>query len=140
MMPTLLAQLAEVGALEGDQELYNRVGSQALELGWRSGARKALAQAIRARGMASSADGRWEDAEADLHNALNRYVDLGTRWDEARTHAALAALARRRGGPDDASMAREELQRAQQLFEAMGAARDTAHVRAALAGGEVRLL
>jgi tetratricopeptide (TPR) repeat protein len=138
-LPTLLAELAELGARIGDRPLYQRFGTQALELGWRSGARKALAQAIRARGIIAVADARWEDALADLEDALNRYHELGTRWEEARTRYALAGFYRRRNASGDIALAEEALRRALRLFEELHAVRDVARARAALAGGDVRL-
>jgi tetratricopeptide (TPR) repeat protein len=139
ILPFLLAELAELGARTGDRELYERFGAQALELGWRSGARKALAQAIRARGIIGVADGQWDDALCDLDGALSRYRELGTSWEEARTRYALAGLYRRRATEGDDVLAREELTRALALFEGLHAVRDTARARAALAGGDVRL-
>ncbi|HEX9058378.1 MAG TPA: adenylate/guanylate cyclase domain-containing protein [Ktedonobacterales bacterium] len=139
ILAALLAEIAELGARTGNADLTERFGAQALELGWRSGARKALAQAIRARGIVALAAGRWEDAEADLLNALNRYDDLGTDWEAARTRYALAGLARRRNAEGDADHAHEELTHALTAFKALNAVRDIARARAALAGGEVRL-
>lgn len=138
-MALLLAELAELLAREGDVALYERYGAQALELGWRSGARKALAQAIRARGIVAMAAGRLEDGLADLESAFSRYADLGTAWEEARTRYALAGLFRRRAEADDEQRAREELSRALEMFTQLGAVRDIARARAALAGGDVRL-
>jgi class 3 adenylate cyclase len=139
ILPALLAELAELGARTGDRELYERFAAQAQEIGWRSGARKALSQALRARGIVAIADSAWDDGLADLHNALVRYQELGTRWEEARTRYALAGLYRRRGAPGDETLAREELAQAQTLFESLHAIRDTARARAALAGGDVRI-
>lgn len=138
-MAMLLSELAELLAREGDLALYDRYGAQAMELGWRSGARKALAQAIRARGIVAMAAGRWEDGLADLESAFTRYSDLGTTWEEARTRYALAGLYRRRAEPGDDQRAQDELTRALEIFTALGAVRDIARVRAALAGGDVRL-
>lgn len=138
-LPALLSHLAELGALEGDHELYERFSGQALELGWRSGARKPLAQAIRARGIVAIAESRWDDALADIESALTRYHDLGTPWEEARTRYILAGLYQRRGQPGDDARAREQLEQALTAFEALHAVRDVARARAALAGGEVRL-
>jgi class 3 adenylate cyclase/tetratricopeptide (TPR) repeat protein len=139
MMAAVLAELAEVDARRGDRARYERFGPQALEMGWRSGARKALAQAIRARGLAAMAEGRWEDAESELHNALGRYVNLGTRWEEARTRTALADLAQQRAKPGDGVVAHEEWERAAQLFAGVHAVAEAASARAALTGEEVRL-
>jgi tetratricopeptide (TPR) repeat protein len=138
-MAALLPELAELGARSGNKDLYERFGTQALELGWRSGARKGLAQAIRARGIVAMAEGRLDDAEADLVSARQRYDDLGTIWEAARTRYALAGLARRRGGDNDLARAREELAHALEAFERLHAVRDIARARAALAGAEVRL-
>jgi class 3 adenylate cyclase len=139
VLPALLAELAELGARTGERELYDRFGPQALELGWRSGARKALGQATRARGVVAIADGRWDDGLADLQTALQRFQEFGTIWEEARTRYALAGLYRRRNAEGDEALARDELTRAQALFEALRSVRDIARVRAALAGGEVRV-
>jgi class 3 adenylate cyclase/tetratricopeptide (TPR) repeat protein len=139
LLPMLLAELAELGARTGDMELYERFGAQALELGWRSGARKAQAQATRARGIVAVAENRWDDALADLESALNRYRALGTPWEEARTRYALAGLYQRRGDEDDLARAREQLTLALALYEPLHAVRDIARARAALAGADVRL-
>jgi len=138
-MATLVAELAELAARTGDTELYGRFGAQALELGWRSGARKALAQATRARAIVALAEGRWDDALADAQSALTRYRELGTAWEEARSRYVLASLYRRRAEPDDEARARDELTQALALFESLHAVRDIARARAALAGGDVRL-
>src|SRR5262249_48471155 len=139
VLPTLLAELAELGARTGDRALFDRYGTQALELGWRSGARKAFAQANRARGIVKVAVEHWDDALCDLESALSRYVKLGTAWEEARTRYALAGRYQRRSAEGDASLARDELTRALALFEQQKAVRDIARARAALAGGGVRL-
>lgn len=139
VLPALLADLAELGARTGDREMYDRFGAQALELGWRSGARKPLAQAFRARGVVAVADARWDDALSDLETALSRQRELGTTWEQARTRYALAGLYQRRGAEGDADQARDELGAALSLFEGLGAPRDIARARAALAGGDVRL-
>lgn len=138
-LAAMLAELAELLAREGDLDLYERYGPQALELGWRSGARKALAQAIRARGIVAMTAGRWDDGLADLESTFTRYSDLGTPWEEARTRYALAGLYRRRGASGDDQQAHEELTRALAIFTALGAVRDIARARAALAGGDIRL-
>lgn len=138
-MPMLLAELAELGARSGDRDFYDRFATQALELGWRSGARKAQAQAIRARGIMAAATGDWDDAQYDLESALKRYQQLDTSWEEARTHYALAGFYRRRASDGDAASTQQELARAIALFESIDAVRDTARARAALAGSDVRL-
>ncbi len=139
ILPALLAELTELGARTGDRALFDHYSAQALELGWRSGARKAQAQATRARGIIAVADEQWDDALADLQAALSRYTELETSWEEARTRYALSGLYQRRGAEGDADRARRELQQALTLFEAQKAVRDIARARAALAGGVVRL-
>ena len=66
ILPALLAELAELGARTGERALFDRFSAQALELGWRSGARKAQAQATRARGIVAVSDEQWDDALTDL--------------------------------------------------------------------------
>lgn len=139
VLPALLSELAELGARTGDRELHDRFGAQALELGWRSGAKKALGQATRARGVVYVADGAWDDALTDLQSAICRFEELGTAWEEARTRYALAGCYRRRGMEGDEALARDELGRALGLFESLRAVRDIARARAALAGGDVRI-
>jgi len=133
-MAMLVAELAELAARTGDMELYGRFGAQALELGWRSGARKALAQATRARAMVAIAEGRWDDALADARSALTRYRELGTIWEEGRSRYVLASLYLRRNLADDETRARDELTQALALFETLHAVRDIARTRAALFG------
>jgi tetratricopeptide (TPR) repeat protein len=135
----LLAELAELGARTGDTALYERFGAQALELGWRSGARKSLAQATRARAIIAIGEERFDDAMTDVENALQIYQSLGTTWEEARTRYVLAGLYRRRASDGDAACAQTELARALALFDALNAVRDIARARAALAGGDIRL-
>jgi class 3 adenylate cyclase/tetratricopeptide (TPR) repeat protein len=135
--PALLAELAELGARQGRRDLTEIFGARAVDIGERSGARKPLAQALRARGMVALADGRFVDAERDLLTALARFEDLGTVWEEARTRYIIAALWRRQDGGDD--RAGEALAHTLRLFEEVGAVRDIARARAALAGGEIRL-
>jgi class 3 adenylate cyclase/tetratricopeptide (TPR) repeat protein len=138
-MAALMSELAELAARGGDLDLYDRFGAEALELGWRSGARKALAQAIRARAIVGISAGRWEDALADSQNALTRYRELGCQWEQARSRYVLAGLYRRRDEPGDDDHAREELTQALRQFEEMHAVRDIARARSALAGAEMRL-
>ncbi len=139
IMAALMAELAELAARGGDLDLFDRFGAEALELGWRSGARKPLAQAIRARAIVGVSASRWEDALADAQSALERYRELGCVWEEARSRYVLAGLYRRRNERQDDERAREELTQALRLFDALRAVRDIARVRSALVGGDVRL-
>jgi class 3 adenylate cyclase len=138
-MAALLAELAEIAARLGDSDLYERYGPSALELGWRSGARKALAQAVRARAIVAIAAGRWDDALTDASDAIERYAKLGCAWEEARSRYALAGLYRRRQDTSDNDLARDELTKALAVFERLRATRDIARARAALAGSDIRL-
>ena len=108
--PSLLAEAGRAGrARTGDTALYERFWAQALELGWRSGARKSLAQATRARAIVAIGEERFDDALTDAENALQTYQALGTTWEEARTRYVLAGLYRRRGCDGDACLAQTEL-------------------------------
>ncbi|HEV2237366.1 MAG TPA: hypothetical protein VGR57_11960, partial [Ktedonobacterales bacterium] len=140
ILAALHSDVAELAARSGNQLVYERYGAEALELGWRSGARKALAQAIRARAIQELRSGEHEDALADLANALRRYADLGTPWEVARTKLLQAALLRQMHRAGEADTARRLLTEALGTFESMGALADAARAKAALAGGEVRLL
>jgi tetratricopeptide (TPR) repeat protein len=139
ILPQLLSELAEVAIRMRDDALYSRFGAQALELGWRSGSRKALAQAIRARGIAAVIAGRWDDAQTDLESAVNRYHEMDTRWEEGRTHEALAWLYQQRHGPDAASLAQAELACALKLFEAQHAVSDIERLRATMERDTINL-
>jgi class 3 adenylate cyclase/tetratricopeptide (TPR) repeat protein len=139
ILAALHSDIAELAARTNNHQLFERYGAEALELGWRSGARKALAQAIRARAIVALQSDHLEDAQADLTNALKRYTDLGTEWEVARTHYLQAAALRRTQPPHDQSV-RNELAQAARTFERLGAMADAVRARAALAGGEVRLI
>ncbi len=134
--PALLAELTELGARQDRRDLTDEFGARALDIGERSGARKPLAAALRARGVVALADRRLAEAERDLTDALQRYQEFETRWEEARTRYVLATLRRRQG---DAGAAQRELTKALHIFEQVHAVRDIARAKAALAGGEIRL-
>jgi hypothetical protein len=139
ILAALHSDLAELAARTRNRQLFDRFGAEALELGWRSGARKALAQAIRARAIVALNGDHLEDAQADLANSLKRYTDLGTAWEFARTRYLQAAVMRR-ATPIDSAAIREALTEALRTFEGMGAIADAGRTRSALAGGEVRLI
>ncbi|HEX6819532.1 MAG TPA: adenylate/guanylate cyclase domain-containing protein [Ktedonobacterales bacterium] len=138
-LAAVVAELAELGARTGNMTLYERFAAQALELGWRSGARKAHAQATRARAIVALANRCWEDALCDGETALLAYQTLGTQWEAARTRYVLAGVYLRRGEPDDHELARNQLTLALEAFTRLRAVRDVARARSALASGEVRL-
>jgi class 3 adenylate cyclase/tetratricopeptide (TPR) repeat protein len=135
--PAVLAELAELGARLGRHDLTEAFGARAVNVGERSGARKPLAQALRARGLVALAEARYADAARDLDDALARYADLGTVWEEARTRYVRAELLRRQG--ETLAAVTEQLTLALRLFEQVGAVRDIARAKNALAGGEIRL-
>ena len=134
--PALLAELAELGARLGRRDLTNEFGHRAIDIGQRSGAHKPYAQALRARGLVALSQGDFTIAKSDLLSALERYEQLGTLWEEARTRYVLAELERRVNNP---ARAERELKRALHLFEQVGAIRDIARAKNALAGGDIRL-
>ena len=68
-----------------------------------------------------------------VSRSAHRYHALGTAWEEARTRADIAALARRRGATGDIAVARGQLERALRIFEDLGADSDLAAARADLA-------
>ncbi len=134
--PMLLAELAELGAMLDNAELTATYGARAVTLAERSGARKPLAQALRARsGVALRAE-RTQEAWRDLQAALNIFDALGTRWESARTQVVIAAYWQRRG-PTYSESSQAALQRAMELFEQVGAPHDAQRCRAALANSQV---
>jgi len=138
-LAAVLSELAELGARVGNAPLYERFGAQALELGWRSGARKALAQATRARAIVALGQSRWDDALCDGETALLSFQALGAQWEAARTRYVLAGVYLRRAAAGDAELAQGELARALEAFERLQAVRDIARVRSALTSNEIRL-
>lgn len=141
--PTVLAELAELGARRGRADLTAEFGARAVDLADRATARKPLAQAIRAQGQARTAAGDLAAGRRDLLGALERFDALGTRFEVARTHLALATLhqceAAASADPDDIRAATDRqaaaLTLAVQEFERVGALRDAAQARQSLAGG-----
>ncbi len=137
--PALLAELSELGARLDRADLIDEFTARAVDIGERSGARKPLAQALRARGAVALRQGRFADARRDIGTALDQFESLGTSWQAARTHYLLAELWRRSPGSTN-DRSQHELTRALHLFEQTGAVRDAEYVRHALAGGELRFL
>jgi class 3 adenylate cyclase len=138
-LAAMLAELAELGARGANAQFYERFGAQALELGWRSGARKALAQATRARAVVALRERRWDDALCEGETALLSFQSLGTPWEAARTRYVLAGVYLRRAAPGDDELARGELTRALDAFERLHAVRELARAKEALASSDVRL-
>ncbi len=136
--PMLLAELAELGALLDNAELTATYGARAVTLAERSGARKPLAQALRARSGVALQAGRTHEAWRDLQAALNIFDALGTRWESARTQVVMAAYWQRRG-PAYSDSTQSALNRAIELFEQVGARHDAQRCRAALESGQVTL-
>lgn len=137
--PLILAELAQLGAWLNRDDLTSEFGMRAVDLGERSGARKAQAQALRARGGVALRAGRLHDARRDLQAALSQYEALGTLWEAARTRYVLAEYWRQSPGATHDQM-RQELRRAAQLFEQVGARRDAQRAAVALESGDLRLI
>lgn len=144
ILPALLSELAELGARLGKREVYDEFGEQALTLAKQSGAKKPLAQALRARGIslmslqaAPSHQGPdLQTAYTTILQALLHFEECGAQWECGRTRYVLAELYRRRGEYDEATHA---LQKSLALFEATGAVRDIARAKTSLAGGAIHL-
>jgi len=137
-LPQLLAELAEVFALGGDTEHYTQIGPEALAAAEQGRSQRAVAQALRARGIHFLNAGSLDEAEADLTAALAIYQRLGTAWEEGQTYRMLGALYSRRNEPDSAARAREYLKIATSRFEEVGAICDADCARDELARATAR--
>jgi DNA-binding CsgD family transcriptional regulator len=122
----LVECLVEVERLEEAAELTGRLAERGarLDRDW------ALAVAGRCRGLIAAAEGRLDEAVADLEEAVARHERVPVPFDRARTLLALGVVLRRSRRRRDA---REALELACEEFERLGAARWLERGRAELA-------
>ncbi|MGH2689930.1 MAG: helix-turn-helix transcriptional regulator, partial [Actinomycetota bacterium] len=88
-----LASLAEVLRAAGDTTQAARRAREALEIGERIGTPRFVGWPQEVLGRLAAADGRWAEADALLHGALDHWSDLGVRLWVPRTLDALAEVA-----------------------------------------------
>ena len=122
--------LAEALVLAGDVD-GARLVQQKLEARGRELDRAwAIATSLRCRGLIAAADGRMDDALADLHEALEEHVRVPQPFDRARTLFTLGTIQRR---AKQRAEARTMLESALAVFEELGAALWAERARAEIA-------
>lgn len=117
-----------MAVLQRDEAGIRQYAPQAEELAMRYGHTLYQAVAHRAWGVAHRLAGEHAEAKARLHQALDLFNSLNTRWQMGRTLFELGELA----AQTDTTKAREYFIHAVAAFEAMRAAPDAARTRAAL--------
>jgi tetratricopeptide (TPR) repeat protein len=125
----LYAMLADVAGQQRDLAALQQYAPLAEETAAHCGHVLYQAMAHRAWGVAHRLVGEYAEAKARLHQALELFQDLDTRWQIGRTLYELGELAVARA---EATAARDYFSRALVAFEEMKAAPDAARVRAAL--------
>ncbi|HRQ41559.1 MAG TPA: tetratricopeptide repeat protein [Chloroflexota bacterium] len=125
----IYAMLVDVVVLQRDEVAIRQYAPAAEELAMRYG--HTLYQAIvhRAWGVAHRLAGEYAEAEARLHQALDLFSSLGTRWQLGRTLYELGEVTAEQTNTD---AARNYFTRALAQFEALRAAPDMARTQAAL--------
>jgi class 3 adenylate cyclase/tetratricopeptide (TPR) repeat protein/transcriptional regulator with XRE-family HTH domain len=89
--------IAEAYLIAGDPLRAREEGMQGLKISLETGFTWAVGLAQRALGCVARAGGHLEEAAERLGEALETFQSTGSRFDAARTHLALAALADERG-------------------------------------------
>ncbi|HEU5200666.1 MAG TPA: AAA family ATPase, partial [Ktedonobacterales bacterium] len=79
-----------------------------------------VAMACQAHGELALAQGKTEDALNDYANALSSFQSAGNQYETARCLTAIATIQLNRSAGDDAHLARQAQEEAQQIFEQLG--------------------
>lgn len=124
----IYATLVDTAVLQRDEAGIRQFAPKAEELAVRYGHTLYQAIAHRAWGVAHRLAGEYAEAEARLHQALDLFSSLGTRWQMGRTLFELGELVE----PSDTTRAADYYGCALTAFEAMRAAPDVARMRVAL--------
>ncbi|HLZ80272.1 MAG TPA: hypothetical protein VKP04_01470, partial [Ktedonobacteraceae bacterium] len=142
--PNMLAILAELVVIKGDSlEVQQTCCERAITASEQAGARRSLAIALRARGRMHLEQQQWQQAEADLQQALKWAEDLDFPWDRGKALYCLGLLYRRRADAlydnnhderkADLGRAQFHFEKALGFFESLHAVRDIERARLALA-------
>lgn len=126
----MLMALADAAAQRGDVTALRQYAPRLEELALRDGHRLYLAIAHRAHGVAQRLQNEFAPAQTRLHQALDLFNALETRWQAGRTLVELAQIERAR---KNLPAARDHLAQALELFKAMHAKPDVERTRAAMA-------
>jgi class 3 adenylate cyclase/tetratricopeptide (TPR) repeat protein len=124
--------IAEAYLLAGDPIRAREEAGQGLQISLETGFTWAVGLAQRALGYIARASGDWDEAGQLLGEALDTFQSMGARFDAARTHLALAALADDR---DEAALAATHRETAGRLLTELGLATGAADRRPAIADG-----
>ena len=138
--PGELAHMAELSVLaEVTGEEQQAICTRAVSLAAQSGARKALAVALRARSRMYLAQERWERAEQDLRQALETFKAMDLPWEQGQTLACLSQFHQRRAarqpevGTHHLGLARLFREQALGFFESLHAVHDARRIREEMA-------
>jgi tetratricopeptide (TPR) repeat protein len=123
--------LADLAVLERNEVALRQYAPPAEETAVRDGHLLFQAGSHRAWGVLHRLEGKYEEAETRLNQALELFQELGTRWQIGRTLYELAELAL---AQTDKAQARDYFSRALAAFEEMKAVPDAARTRVALEG------
>jgi|SRR5579859_816779 len=128
------ADLADAAARQRDEPALRKYAPLAEASAQRISHRLYQAVAHRAWGVAHRLAGEYAEAAGRLNQALRMFEELDTRWQLGRTWLELGELA---AAQNELPKARDCFQRALDDFEALRAAPDADHARAALAAVSV---
>jgi tetratricopeptide (TPR) repeat protein len=119
----------DLAVLQRDENALRQYAPLAAESAARDGHVLFQASAQRALGVLRRLTGDYVAAEDHLHQALQVFEDLETRWQLGRTLVELGELAIAR---TDITQARDYYAKAVEAFDAMGAVPDMMRAKAAL--------
>ncbi len=142
--PNMLALLAELVVITGESaEVQQASCERAVTASEQSGTRRSLTIALRARGRMHVEQQHWQQAEADLKQALKWSEDLDLPWDRGKALYCLGLLYRRRADvlfsnnsderKADLGRAHIHFEKALGFFESLNAVHDIERSRLALA-------
>lgn len=121
--------LADLAVLERDEIALRHYAPRAEETAVTDGHILFQASSHRAWGVLHRLEGKYEEAEAQLNQALDMFEKIETRWQMGRTLYELAELAQ---AQTDIAKARNHFLRALVIFDEIKAVPDAARTRAAL--------
>jgi DNA-binding SARP family transcriptional activator len=131
LIPVVHAHLTEIQARSGDAEVA-AAAEQVLALATRAAARKEIAQIHRALGLALGSAGDASTAAEHFAEALQRYQELGTRWEVAQTLRDWGRAELTSQDSSSRDRARERLAAALAIFQEFGDRRSAEDVRTML--------
>jgi hypothetical protein len=131
LIPAVQGHLAEILARTGDDRAA-AAAHHVLALATRADARKEIAQAHRALGIALGSAGDAPTAAEHFAEALRRYQELGTRWEVAQTLRDWGRAELESEDSASRDRARETLSGARAIFQEIGDSRSADDLRTML--------